>query len=142
MNRRERLLSVLFAVFVAFKIAETVLHLENWPASNVAMFSGLRPRQFVPLRSRLVATRESQPVELMHWDFALTRDELSARLHPDGGVGARCGRLVASYNRAVTEPRRRIENATVVVEPVPRPGLWNDVKGWRVPCVPPPRDSR
>lgn len=137
MNRREWVLSVFFAVFVCFKIAEAALQMESWPASNVSMFSGLRPRQFVPLRSRLQAARGAHSLQLEHSDFALTEDEFSSRLHPDGAVGVRCGKLVASYNRAVKDPSLRVSDAVVVVEPVARPGLWNDVVGWKVPCLVP-----
>lgn len=135
MSRCEWGVSLLIAVFVAFKVAETVLQLENWPASNVSMFSAPRPRQFVPLRPRLLVTRDSLPLQLTHWDFALSKDEFASRLFPDRGVAERCGKLVASYNRAVTDPRQRVENAIVEVEPVARPGLWNDVKGWKVACI-------
>lgn len=134
MDRREQLLSIAFVAFVAFKVVETAFSLENWPASSVSMFAGLRPRQFVPLRARLEATRDSRPVPLSHWDFGLSEDELRARLHPDGGVGVRCGKLVASYNSASPDPERRIDSAIVHVEPVPRPGLWNDVRPWKVRC--------
>jgi hypothetical protein len=141
MSARQQGLSAFFVVFLAFKIAEAALRLDSWPASNVSMFSGYRPPQFVPLHSRLEATRNGARVALSHVDFALSQDEFLGRLYADGGVAARCGKLIAAYNRTVKEPAGRLENASVVVEPVARPGRWTDVVGWTVACIVPAQNA-
>lgn len=135
MNASQRCLSGFFVAFVAFKVAEAALRIEAWPVSSVSMFAGYRPRQVVPLLPRLHATRNGESVELTHHDFLLTRGEFLARLHPDAGVAARCGRLVASWNKTAAAGAAPIERAVVVVEPIARPGLWNDFVPRTVPCT-------
>jgi hypothetical protein len=132
---REWSLSVFFLAFLLLKVAEAALHLESWPISNVSMFSGLRPARIIPFRFHLEATRGSTPVTLGHADFQLTEDEFTGRLHPDAGLAARCGKLVASYNRRVADPSMRLAGATVTIEPIPRPGLRSDAQRWTVQCA-------
>jgi len=134
MNASQRRLSVFFAAFVAFKVVEATLRIEAWPVSSVSMFAGYRPRQVVPLLPRLLVTRNGESVELTHHDFLLTRGEFLARLHPDAGVAARCGRLVASWNATAAAGAAPIEQAVVVVEPIARPGIWNDFVPRKVTC--------
>lgn len=136
MTARQWMLSALFASLIALKVAEAAFALASWPISNVSMFSGVRPRQFVPFRPRLEVRRDGRTFELRHTDFLLSRDEFAGRLVSLPGIERRCGRLVALLDRAPSAPRASA--ATIVYEPVFRPGLWSDAAPWRVECILPP----
>ncbi|MFN2376295.1 MAG: hypothetical protein ABR538_07140 [Candidatus Binatia bacterium] len=123
MNVRENLLSVGFAFFVVLKVAEVAVGMEWWPVSNVSMFSGRRPAEVIPFRSRLEAWQDGKRRVFGRDDFLLSDGEMKAWLHPDAAVADRCTHLVASFNRRTALPSQRMRHAVVVAEPVPRPDV-------------------
>lgn len=127
------LLSVLFAGFIALKLAEGALGLEAWPLTNVSMFHARQPVDVVPIRARLFGVRNGAPFELKPLDLRLSEDEFLTRLRDDEDLERACSDFARDYNRRLSRRGRLAERITAAYatrEEITRPGV--ERLPWRV----------
>jgi hypothetical protein len=134
-SRREWLLSAGFLAFILLKVAEAALRLENWPLSDVRMFSRRVPPSVTPFQVTLQGTRGEAWFPLVAADFGLNDDGLMRRLPADiATLPQRCGALGRDYNaRHPGDAQLRAMQARV--RRVPRPGVPSTPVDVTVPCI-------
>jgi len=133
MGVREWLLSALFAAFVALKVAEGVLALEEWPLTNVPMYARARPASELPRRATIHALRRGAWFELRPFQLGLNRDELARRVLYAPDVAAACGELLRAFN-AKRRPGIRVDAAYVRLVTVARPQAPEQASEQRIDC--------
>jgi hypothetical protein len=134
-SRREWLLSLCFVAFILLKVAEAALRLENWPLSDVRMFSHRVPPSVTPFQVTLQGSRGGAWFPLSAADFGLNEDGLMRRLPPDIALlPQRCGALGRDYN-ARQPPAAQLRGLEARVRRVQRPGVPSRPLDVTVPCL-------
>ena len=127
------LLSILFLVFAGVKVAEIGWQIEDWPLTNVPMFSTRFPPAMQPSQVHLLGTRGDAQIEIMPADLGLTRDEFNSRLMYVPNVSASCGQLGQLYNQGRTSAQR-VSRLVARREFIARPGNVAAAPPVTVPC--------
>jgi hypothetical protein len=134
----QALLSVLFVVFVALKLAEGTLGLEAWPLTDVSMFHARQPFDVVPIRARLFGVRDGATFELNPLDLRLSEDEFLTRLRDEEDLARACSDFARDYNRRLARRGRLAEQVTAAYatrEEIVRPGFPREPWRIRVECA-------
>jgi len=133
MTVRERILSALFAAFVALKIVEGWFALESWPLSHVPMFAARYGPEKLPVRLAVHGLRAGTWVEIQPFQLGLNRAELNRHLLRDADPGPACGELVRQFN-ATRIPARRFASAYVSKLTIARPDTPGGDRELRSDC--------
>jgi hypothetical protein len=135
MSTREWILSALFLAFLAVKVLEGALALDEWPLTNVSMFRDRHPPDDVPTRVRLWVDHGQGWLELRERDFLLSEDEFNLKLRGARDVESACKELIRIYARGA-RGKPRLLDAYAEREEIERPGVPRDIARMRFPCLP------